>query len=106
MSATTANQQLPYPTSTDDPDVPSDMQALAIALEKKLVMVFTNTGDRSTRVPSPQAGMFSVITSTNKMEMYNGSTWVQVYPPVITITRGTVVPSNSSGVDGDVFLKF
>lgn len=106
MSATTANQAMPYPTSTDDPDVPSDMQALALALEKKLVMVFTDSTDRSTKVPSPTAGMFSVLTATNVMAMYNGSTWVQVYPPVITITRGTVVPSNSSGVDGDVFLKF
>lgn len=105
--ATTANQALPYPTSTDDPNVPQDLQALAEAVEKKLVMVFTGTSDRSTRLPAPTAGMVSVRTDVDIVEVYDGAAWQQVYPPKVpAVTNGTVVPSNSSGANGDVFFKF
>lgn len=107
MATTTANQQLPVPESTDDPDVVTDMTALATAIEKKLVMVFTSSSDRSTRVPSPTAGMFAAMTDSDTVVFYDGAAWKQVYPPVVpAITNGTTVPSSGSGANGDVFFKF
>jgi hypothetical protein len=83
------------------------MTALAQAIEKKLVMVFTSAADRTTRVPSPTSGMFSVRTDTHVVEVYDGSAWKQVYPPAVpAVTNGSAVPSNSSGANGDVFFKF
>lgn len=106
MASITPNQSLPYPVSTDSPDVPRDIKALAEAIEKKLVMVFTDSATRSTKVPSPTAGMFSVLTSTGAVEYYNGSAWTKIYPSTgPAFSRGTTVPANSSGADGDVFFK-
>lgn len=104
--ATTANQGLPYPVAGDDPDVPGDMQALAEASEKKMVMVFTNSSQRGTKVPSPTSGMVSVLTDIDVVEFYDGAAWQRIYPPVVpTFTRGSTVPSNGTGANGDVFFK-
>lgn len=107
MALNTTNQGLPYPESTDTPNTPLHIQNLAVAVEKKVVMVFTDSTQRDTKVAAPTSGMFCVLTGTDVVQFYDGATWQQIYPPVIpTFTRGTVVPSNSSGADGDVFLKF
>lgn len=105
MATTTANQQLPIPQAGDDPDVPGDMSALALALEKKLVMVFTNTTDRSARVAAPIEGMFAFMKDTDTFVVYNGTSWVAAYPTPPAFTSGTSVPSNASGANGDVFFK-
>jgi len=104
----TGNQGLPYPEPDDEPaDMPVFVQALAEAIEGKLVQVFTSEAQRSTKVPVPTSGMVSVITSTDVVEFYDGAAWKRLYPPAVpTFTRGTVVPSNASGVNGDVFFKF
>jgi hypothetical protein len=105
--ATTANQQLPYPTAADDPNVPQDIQALAEAVDKKVVMVFASVSDRSTRVPAPTAGMLGVMNDTDTVVFYDGAAWKTIYPPPVpAVTNGTTVPSNSSGANGDVFYKF
>lgn len=107
MADTTDNQAMPYPESTDLPNTPLHIQNLAEALEKKLVMVFTDTADRTAKVPAPTSGMFSVLTGTDVIEFYDGATWKRVYPPAVpAVTNGTVVPSNGSGANGDVFFKF
>lgn len=107
MATTTAIQGLPVPQSTDTPDVPRDFLALANAVEKKLVMVFTTTAQRSSLVTSPTAGMVTVITSTETIDLYNGTTWKQIYPPTGQPNHsvGSTVPSNATGADGDVFFK-
>lgn len=107
MATNTANQALPYPQPTDDPaDTPSFIQGLAEAVEKKLVMVFTDSTQRTTKVPAPTSGMMSVLTSTDIVEFFDGAVWKQIYPPLVpTFTRGTSVPSNGTGANGDVFFK-
>jgi len=105
MATTTPIQDLPVPTGSDDPDVPGDMLALATALEKKLVMVFNNTTDRSTRVTAPVEGMFCFLKDTNTFHVYDGAAWVSAYPAPPSFTSGTSVPSNATGNDGDVFFK-
>ena len=106
MATQTANQGMPYPEGEDPPNIPLFIQNLAEAVEKKLVMVFTNSGQRTTKVPAPTSGMMSVLTDTDVVEFYDGATWQRVYPPnVPTFTRGTTVPSNATGANGDIFFK-
>lgn len=105
MPTTTPIQDLPVPVGTDDPDVPGDMSALANALEKKLVMVFNNTTDRSTRVSAPTEGMFCYLKDTNTFHVYDGAAWVSAYPTPPTFRSGSTTPSNALGVDGDVYFK-
>lgn len=107
MADTTDNQGLPYPTAGDDPDIPEDMQNLAEAVETKLVMVFTDSSDRSAKVPAPTSGMCSVLTGSDVVEFWDGAAWKRIYPPQVpAVTNGTSVPSNGSGTNGDVFFKF
>jgi hypothetical protein len=106
MATSTANQGLPIPEGTDPPNVPLFISNLALAVEKKLVMVFTNATQRGTKVPVPTSGMMSVLTDTDVVEFYDGAAWQRVYPPnVPAFSRGTSVPSNATGNNGDVFFK-
>lgn len=105
MATTTPITSLPIPQAGDDPDVVADMTALANALEKKLVMVFNNTTDRSARVTAPTEGMFAFMKDTNTFVVYDGAAWVAAYPAPPTFSNGASVPSNASGANGDVFFK-
>lgn len=71
----TANQQLPYPASSSVPNVPSDLQLLALAVEKKGVQVFASASDRSTRQTAPTEGMICWLQDVNRFDHYTGSAW-------------------------------
>ena len=105
MATTTSNQGIRIPQSTDDPDVVNDLGNAVADIETKLVMVFNNVADRSARVPAPTEGMLSYLKDVNLFYYYSGTAWTAVVPTVPTFSSGTAVPSNSSGVDGDVFWK-
>lgn len=106
MPTTSANQGIRVLLSTDDPDVVDDINTIRASLELRVVGTYSTTADRSTRVPSPTQGMISVLRDTNTVQLFNGSTWVTIYPPPVpAITSGTSVPANSSGTNGDLFLK-
>jgi len=105
MPATTPAQLFPYPVTTDDPDVPDDMMKLAKAVEKRVMGVYTTEADRDTKTAASgvEEGMFAFCKGTDKIYWYNGTTWVQWTTP--SITSGTTVPADSSGVNGDIFFK-
>lgn len=106
MPTTSANQGIRVLQSTDNPDVVDDVNTIAAALELRVVGTYNSAADRSTRVPSPVQGMVSVLKDTNTLQLYSGTTWLTVYPPAVpSITSGTSVPSNGTGVNGDVFFK-
>jgi hypothetical protein len=105
MATTTPNQGLPVPQSTDDPNIVEDLTNLALAIEKKLVMAFTNASDRSSRVPSPAEGMFAFMKDTNEFHVFDGSEWTPAIPAMPVFSSGTTVPPNTSGDDGDVFFQ-
>ncbi len=73
---------IPYPSASDPPDGPAQMQALAVASAKAGVMKFaTATGgstSRSTLVPSPVEGMLSYLQDVDRYEYYNGTQWVEL----------------------------
>jgi hypothetical protein len=98
-------QDLPFP---DDDEllstVPSHIEALAVALEKKLVMVFTNVADRDATITSPTNGMVA-WTSSEKLLWVRDTTWVQIYPAKPKITSGTAAPTGS-GATGDLYFQY
>ena len=105
MATTTSIAGLPIPQQTDSPDVPRDISNLAVALEKRLVVVYASVADRSAKNPTPQEGMFGWLSDLNRMEVYQDGAWVTYPAPQVSITSGTTVPSNATGNNGDVFFK-
>lgn len=105
MATTTPSQGFPVPEITDDPNIVEDLTNLALAIERRVVGVYTTAADRNSRITSPQDGQFAFLRDSDIFTVYDGTEWVQ-YPPVgPAITSGTSVPPNSSGNNGDIFFK-
>jgi hypothetical protein len=45
-------------------------------LQDQSIMVFANTGARSSAIPTPSQGMFSYLTADSTLYTYNGTAWV------------------------------
>lgn len=107
MPTTTPAQLFPVMTTGDDPDIPADVLALALAIEKRVVGVYTNASDRNAKTTAAgvQEGMIAYLQDTNTLTYYTGSAWADVIPDLPAFSHGSVVPSNASGSDGDVFFK-
>lgn len=107
MTTTTPLQALPVPQETDNPDVPVHMNALAVALEKRLFGVYNSASDRDAKITSPAEGQVAYQKDTDKVYLYI-NTWTQIWPAtgVPAVFKGTTVPNNSTGVDGDLYFKY
>jgi hypothetical protein len=107
MPTTTANQQIPLPVDTDDPNIPDDLNTLATFLEHQIVGIYTTTSDRDTRANSTaKEGQVAFVKADNSFWVWNGSTWDKMYISysyVPAITSGTAAPSG--GNNGDVYFK-
>ena len=107
MATTTPMQGWPVPTSGDDPDIPADLLALASAIEKRVVGVYSGIVDRAAKVTAPTAGMIAFLQDTQDYTWYNGTSWAQLWPVALPeFTGGTALPDNGSGADGDVFFRY
>jgi hypothetical protein len=75
--ASTNLQALPYPAATAVPNVPVDIQALAVAIEPKLNMRFATAAARTSAFSaagiSPAQGMLSYRDDAGYWEYYNAS---------------------------------
>lgn len=98
--ATTANQGLPYPALTDSPNGPTQMQALAQAVETKLVMVFADATTRDQKISAPVAGMLAYLTNPGVYVWYNGSSWVPLgiitQPAFVSVSPGLDISAGNS----------
>jgi hypothetical protein len=106
-NATTPLQGIRVPINGDDPDIPGDMYNMAFDIEKKLLGVYTTAADRDAKITSPAEGQFAYLKNNDTLYCYMGAplAWTIFPPPQPAITSGTSVPPNSSGTNGDVFLK-
>lgn len=95
MAGTTTIQALPYPTASDAPAGHTQMLSLAQALETKLVMIFSSSTDRGTKVPSPTEGMIAWLQDVNRFDYYTGSVWT---PLVAGVELGYA--EDTAGADG------
>jgi hypothetical protein len=102
MSATTSRLSLPYPQSTDAPNGPAQIEALANALDAVVPGWYSGTAaNRSTVVSSPKLGNHYWETDTGKLDYYNGTTWIQL--GVVNTSAGTIAgvgASNAAGSSG------
>ena len=77
---TTTPGGVPYPPLTNAPNVPADMQAMAVALDSRVVGSFASAAARtaaytsSTNPPAPSDGQMSYRTDTHTYERYAGPT--------------------------------
>lgn len=79
MTTNSPMQLLPVPEAADDVDVPGDMMTLAQAVEERLVMRFSDSGDRDSKVPSPQDGMLCCLLDDASFQVYSDSSWRTFY---------------------------
>lgn len=107
MATTTPLQDLPVPEITDDPDVVGDINALANAIEKKLAGVYNSVADRDARITAPVEGQVAILRDLDKGYIYLAGGWKQFYPASgPSITSGTTAPSNATGANGDLYLRY
>ena len=105
MATTTPAQAFPVMTAGDEPNIPADILALATAIEKRVLGVYNNATDRDTKLTAPQEGQVAYLKDTNAFTYYDGAAWDAMFTTPPEFSSGTVVPSNASGNDGDVFFK-
>lgn len=102
----TPNQQLPYPDSAEYLKyIPSFFSALALAVEKGLVMKFVDQADLSARLPAPVGGMMAWVQATKTLSIHDGTKWVSLVPASPAIFSGSAAPSSSLGVTGDIYIQ-
>lgn len=80
----------------------SDFQSL---VQDQVVQVYADSSARTTALGTAVAdGMVSYLTSTDSMEIYNGSAWISVSSPgdITAVTAGTAL--TGGGTAGDVTL--
>lgn len=106
MATTTPMQAFPVMEGTDDPDIPADIMALALAIEKRVVGVYNNVADRDAKITAPVEGQIAYLKDTNKLTYYSGSAWTDVVPALPAFYSGTTAPDNADGVNGDIYIKY
>jgi hypothetical protein len=75
MGAVTADQGFPFPVDSDPPDDPAQTQALALAVEPKVVRVYPDNTTRDLKITSPTAGMFCWLQTPGQVSFYDGDGW-------------------------------
>lgn len=86
-------------------DVPQFIQNLALDVEKRVVGVYDDLADRALRVPSPTDGTMTWLKDTNKLEIFDGGSYRQIYPVTPNITSGTAAPSGTGAI-GDIYVQY
>jgi len=93
------------PDANEDPNLAFDLLAIAKAIEKRLVGVYSSTADRDAKTSAAgvQEGMFAFTTDTDSFWYRSASAWVSFPPPTPSITSGSAAPSGGS--NGDVYFR-
>jgi hypothetical protein len=87
---------------TDAPSIPGAAQALADGIIPRAVMRFASASTRSatlTGTYAPVEGMASYLLDVNRLEVYNGSTWVTPPQTLTSTTSGLSAASGFSQLD-------
>lgn len=103
MPNTTA-QQLPYPAQGDPPNGPAQMQALALAVEPRLVQVYADASDRDNKVTAPASGMLAWLQNPGQYVSHDGSSWSAQARSRIVANRAARLAA-SSRVVGDIVVE-
>ena len=74
----TPRTSTPYPASSDAPDGPAQMAALAVQLEKYTVPRFASSGARDAAITAPTEGDLCYRTDLDSIQVYNGTVWLSI----------------------------
>lgn len=89
MPSTSINA-LPYPDPDDAPNGPSQIGALAAAVDTRLVPRFATATARNTAIPTPSNGQLAWTTGDKRLWGHDGSGWVYLggAPPAMITFPG------------------
>jgi hypothetical protein len=97
------------PATIDSPDVQGDLVLLITAAEKRVNLTFTTRAARDAAFTAasqtPVDGMQAYYTAApdaGEIDQRIAGVWKKIYP---LIYSGTGTPSNSLGVNGDVYFQ-
>lgn len=79
-SGSTPISGLPYPSGQDSFALRLDMQALATALDSKLVLSFASASERSQKAPSAQDGAWCFLRDVRRYETYSAVAGAWTWP--------------------------
>jgi hypothetical protein len=88
-----------YPALTDSPNGPSQLQALALSLEGKVIPPFASAAARAAAITGPTDGMITYRTDTRLYERYSSSagTYSQFIGGRVQMKRITSVQPITTG---------
>ena len=102
----TSNQGAPYPDVNEPLNNVNDwIYALAQFFERRAGARYANMSALSSKLPSPNAGDSAWIVDTKVLLVFDGSTWVRVYPSSPQIFFGATDPSSGLGSVNDIYFK-
>lgn len=106
MPTNTSNQGITLPVGADVADAPVAFANQTSGLESRLNMRFTDTADRTARVPVPVENQVSLLGTENRTEVYDGTNWVSEYSrSMFAMVRKTANQSVSSGTTGTTLVS-
>jgi hypothetical protein len=88
-----------FPPLSNAPNVPSDMQQLALSADTKVIGNFATAAARAAAITTPVIGQITYRADAAIYEEWNGSAWVSVLPAgawtsyTPTLTAGTTNPT-------------
>lgn len=85
MGSTTSRLALPYPASTDAPNGPAQIEALAAALDPTAVVFTAGLAANRPAPPSTGDGTIYLSTDTGEIAWYTGSAWADIGPALTTL---------------------
>jgi len=92
--ATSALAGVPYPDATDLVGYgPGAFETMIEALEKLSLLRFATAVARDAAIPSPEAGMFTFLTTPKQITLYDGSVWIIIAEktrPVVGLRKSTL----------------
>lgn len=106
MALVNSGQGLPYPDKNETVnDVHNDIKTLVEVLDKRIVGIYANQTAVSNAGPWVEGNVVWVQDS-NTLQVYNGSSWVSIYPSTPRIYSGTSAPSSALGNVGDFYVQY
>lgn len=84
---------------TDAPDMSKAVADLANGVIPRSVMRFASASTRGATLTAPVEGMATWLEDANRLEVYNGSSWVTPEPSLSTTTSGLSAAAGFSVLD-------
>jgi|SRR5262245_1449523 len=94
------------PDSTEDPNIPGDLNTLANAIEKRVVGIYATNATRDTATAGKAVdGMWCITLDTHTLWYYNVNTWTAFPAGTFKTLSGAGAPAPTTGNNGDIYYQ-